>query len=149
MVIFDTNVLVSAALLSGSRADLCLRTVLSKPAPLIFSSATYEEIADVLMRPKFDHYVARQSREALLRTWKEAGVFIPDGALREAVCECRDSDDDKFLELALASGAVAILTGDPDLLSLDPWRGIRIVKLQNFESVVLPLIGISLPNPKG
>lgn len=141
MVIFDTNILVSAALLSGSRADLCVRTVLSSKLPLIFSTANHDELANVLMRPKLDCYVSRRTRETLLRTWRKASVMFPDAALREKVRDCRDPDDDKFLELALASGARAIVTGDADLLVLDPWRGIRIVKLTNFEKVVLPLIG--------
>ena len=141
MVIFDTNILVSAALLSGSRADLCVRTVLARQLPLIFSTGTYDELADVLMRPKLDRYVSRRTRETLLRTWRKACVMFPDATLREKVRYCRDPEDDKFLELALASGARAIISGDADLLVLDPWRGIRIVKLTDFEKVVLPLIG--------
>ena len=140
MVIFDTNILISAALLSGSRADLSVRTVLARQLPLIFSTATYDELADVLMRSKLDRYVSRRTRETLLRTWRKAAVMFPDAALREKVRDCRDPDDDKFLELALASGAHAIVTGDADLLVLDPWRSIRIVKLTDFEKVVLPLI---------
>ena len=140
MVIFDTNILVSAALLSGSQADLCVRAVLARNIPLIFSAATYDELADVLMRPKLDRYVSRRTREALRRTGHKAAVISPEAALREEVRDCRDPDDDKFLELALASGARAIVTGDKDLLVLDPWRGIRIVKLADFEMVVLPLI---------
>ena len=140
VVIFDTNVLVSAALLSGSSADLCVRNVLARQLPLVFSTATYDELADVLMRAKLDRYVSRRTREALLRTWRKAAVMFPEAALREEVRDCRDPDDDKFLELALASGARALVTGDADLLVLDPWRGVRIVKLTDFEKVVLPLI---------
>jgi len=142
VVIFDTNILVSAALLSGSRADLCVRNVLARQLPLVFSTATYEELADVLMLAKLDSYVSRRSRESLLRTWRKAAVMFPEASLREQVRDCRDPDDDKFLELALASGALAIVTGDADLLVLDPWRGIRIVKLTDFENVVLPLIEV-------
>jgi putative PIN family toxin of toxin-antitoxin system len=140
VVIFDTNILVSAALLSGSRADVCVRAVLARQLALIFSTATYDELADVLMRPKLDRYVSRRSRESLLRTWRKAAVMFPEASLREQVRDCRDPDDDKFLELALASGARAIVTGDKDLLVLDPWRGIRMVKLADFQMVVLPLI---------
>jgi predicted nucleic acid-binding protein len=68
--------------------------------------------------------------------------MFPEASLREQVRDCRDPDDDKFLELALASGARAIVTGDTYLLVLDPWRGIRIVKLTDFEKVVLPLIEV-------
>lgn len=141
MVIFDTNILVSAALLSGSRADLTVRAVLSRQLPLIFSTETYDELAAVLMRPKLDRYASRRTRGTLLRTWRKASAMFPDAALREKVRDCRDPDDDKFLDLALASGARAIVTGDADLLVLDPWRGIRIVRLTDFEKVVLPLIG--------
>lgn len=142
MVIFDTNILVSAALLSGSHADLCVRAVLARQLPLIFSEPAFEELADVLMRPKLDRYVSRPTREGLLRTWRKAAVMFPESSLRDQVRDCRDPDDDKFLELALASGARSIVTGDADLLVLDPWRGIRIVKLNDFEKVVLPLLEV-------
>lgn len=99
MVIFDTNILVSAALLSGSRADVCVRAVLARQLPLIFSKATYDELADVLMRSKLDRYVSRRSRESLLRTWRKAAVMFPEATLREQVRDCRDPDDDKFLDL--------------------------------------------------
>ena len=66
MVIFDTNILVSAAVLLGIRADVCVRAVLARQLPLIFSKATYDELADVLMRSKLDRYVSRRTRETLL-----------------------------------------------------------------------------------
>ncbi|MGH7121059.1 MAG: putative toxin-antitoxin system toxin component, PIN family [Acetobacteraceae bacterium] len=40
---------------------------------------------------------------------------------------CRDSTDDKFLEVAVNGRADLILTGDLDLLVLNPFRGIRII----------------------
>lgn len=56
---------------------------------------------------------------------------LGDGALRfaptERVRDCRDPTDGKYLELALAAGAEAIVSSDGDLLALDPWRGVRIV----------------------
>ncbi len=140
MVVFDTNVLVSAALIQGSRADRCVRVVLEHQHPLIFSKATFAELSDVLLRSKLDRYVPKAARRSLLGTWESAAVFFPDAAIHEVVRECRDPDDDKFLELALASRAVAIVTGDPDLLVLYPWRGIRIVKLADFDTMVLPIL---------
>ncbi len=38
---------------------------------------------------------------------------------------CRDARDDKFLELAVNGEASLIITGDADLLELDPFQGIR------------------------
>ena len=40
---------------------------------------------------------------------------------------CRDSKDDKFLDVALNGEAHAIITGDQDLAVLDPFHGVRIV----------------------
>jgi putative PIN family toxin of toxin-antitoxin system len=40
---------------------------------------------------------------------------------------CRDLRDDKFLEVAVHGRADVIVTGDADLLALDPFRGIAIL----------------------
>jgi putative PIN family toxin of toxin-antitoxin system len=56
---------------------------------------------------------------------RDAAIWF-DPAAR--VRECRDPKDDKYLELALASGAETIVSSDDDLLVLNPWRGVRIVK---------------------
>ena len=45
----------------------------------------------------------------------------------ERFAACRDPKDDKFLELAVNGRADVILTGDNDLLVLDPFRGISII----------------------
>ena len=56
----------------------------------------------------------------------------------DVVAECRDTQDNKFLELALSGKGSLIITGDSDLLVLHPFRGIAIVGPQSF--VVLPVI---------
>jgi uncharacterized protein len=45
----------------------------------------------------------------------------------EVVADCRDRKDNKFLDLALAGHADLVISGDSDLLDLDPWRGVRIL----------------------
>ena len=47
--------------------------------------------------------------------------------VREPIVACRDPKDNKFLEVAVAGQAEYIVSGDEDLLVLDPFRGIRIV----------------------
>jgi len=47
---------------------------------------------------------------------------------------CRDPKDDQFLEAAVAGAADFIVTGDADLLALDPFQGIRIVNPASFLS---------------
>ena len=47
--------------------------------------------------------------------------------VRRRVRVCRDPNDDKFLEVAVSGGAEFIVTGDRDLLTLDPFEDISIV----------------------
>ena len=45
---------------------------------------------------------------------------------------CRDPKDNMILELAVSGRADVIVTGDQDLLVLDPFQGIRIVTPEAF-----------------
>jgi predicted nucleic acid-binding protein len=40
---------------------------------------------------------------------------------------CRDADDDQFIHAALAARATLLVSGDRDLLCLNPLGGLRIV----------------------
>jgi uncharacterized protein len=52
--------------------------------------------------------------------------------VREKVRAYRDPKDDKFLELAVNGEADCIVSGDEDLLTLDPFRGIPILTPDKF-----------------
>jgi len=47
--------------------------------------------------------------------------------ITERIAACRDPTDDKFLELAVNGRADLIVSGDGDLLALNPFRQIPIV----------------------
>ena len=67
---------------------------------------------------------------ATLPKWHEAEKLMAEAelvAITERLAECRDPTDDKFLELAVNGQADLIMTGDKDLLVLNPFRGIPIV----------------------
>lgn len=46
---------------------------------------------------------------------------------REQIRVCADPDDDRFLEAAVAANADVIVTGDRQLLALNPFRSIGII----------------------
>lgn len=52
--------------------------------------------------------------------------------ITESIAACRDATDDKFLELAVSGHADCILSGDADLLVLNPFRGIPIINPATF-----------------
>jgi uncharacterized protein len=100
---------------------------------LVFSDATFAELASRVMRPKFDRYVDRSVRERFLSDLMAVAEWVSvTGALRA----CRDPDDDRFLETALNSAGDCIVTGDADLLALDPFRRLRILTPRAFLELV-------------
>ena len=89
------------------------------------SESVLVELLDVLHRPHLARFIDPDLRTALLSQLMELGVrFMPT----IQVTDCRDPKDDKYLELALAADAATIVSSDGDLLVLDPWRGVRILK---------------------
>jgi predicted nucleic acid-binding protein len=50
----------------------------------------------------------------------------------EQVADCDDWEDNRILELALAAGALLIVSSDEHLTGLSPWRGIPILDPQAF-----------------
>jgi len=56
--------------------------------------------------------------------------LVEAGSLDEPVC--RDPDDDFILSGALAAGADCLVTGDEDLLVLEEYKSIRILKPSEF-----------------
>ena len=126
--VFDTNVLVSALLLPDSKPRRALDLALRRGTVLL-SVAVLVELYEVLGRKQFARYVdeedVRKFVAALTREtqWVEVGVEI---------AACRDSKDDKFLELAVSGHATHIVTGDSGLLVLNPFQGIQILSPSSF-----------------
>jgi uncharacterized protein len=122
-IVADTKCLISRLLLPKSMPSQAVRQAVDRGI-LLVSEATMNELADVLARPKFDRYINLEDRQQFLRLLGRIAEFV---ASVYAVRECRDPKDDKFLEVALNGKADLILTGDADLLSLNPWRGVAIL----------------------
>jgi putative PIN family toxin of toxin-antitoxin system len=126
--VFDNNAVVSAVLFEQSVPGRAFYAALDHGEVLV-SQATFAELSEVLARRKFDRYVSREEREQLLV------MFLRDATLveiTEAVRECRDPKDDKFLELAVSGSARCPVTGDQDLLALHPFRGVPILTPAQF-----------------
>lgn len=122
-LVFDTNALVSRLLLPASVPGLAVRKAIDE-AQILLSEPVLDELAEILARPKFDPYVTVEDRQQFLRLLYRVVEMVP---IFHQVRACRDPRDDKVLDLALNGEARAIVTGDDDLIALDPFRGIRIV----------------------
>jgi len=122
-VVVDNSALVSRLLLPHSVPGRAVRKAVDE-AQLLVSEATLDELADVLSRAKFDAYVTIEDRQEFFRLLGRIAELVPT---TYTVRACRDPGDDKFLELAVNGSADLIVTGDQDLLALDPFREIPIL----------------------
>jgi putative PIN family toxin of toxin-antitoxin system len=132
-VVVDSSVLISAFLQPSGRTGAVLEAIRAAGGVLIFSDATFAELASRLMRPKFDRYVDQATRQRFLADLAGVADWV---AIAGAVRACRDPDDDKFLETALAGGVDCIVTGDADLLALDPFEAVRVLTPRQFLDAV-------------
>jgi uncharacterized protein len=127
-LVLDANVIVSSVLSAQGKArqafDLAIATGI-----VLMSDDTFAELSEVLLRPKFDRYSNRTKRETFLDELLGLVEFVK---ITVQIDECRDSKDNKYLELAISGKADSVVTGDEDLLVLHPFRQIPIVSIQTF-----------------
>jgi putative PIN family toxin of toxin-antitoxin system len=128
--VFDSNVLISAALFVESTPRAAVNRA-RRDGILLFYEATLAELVSRLERGKFDRWVSLETRLAFIEGLLGFAEAIE---ITGAEMGCRDPADDKFLETAEAGEAVAIVTGDADLLTLHPWREIPVLKPADFLS---------------
>jgi uncharacterized protein len=122
-IVVDTNVLISRLLMPTSVSGRAVGRAVAT-GQLVVSEATMEELSTVLGRPKFDPYLSIGDRQEFIRLLGRVAEMIP---IVRVVRACRDPGDDKFLEVAVNGRADFIITGDRDLLELNPFMAIAIV----------------------
>ena len=122
-VVFDTNVLISGLLSTTSTPARALEFAATSDQ-MVATSATLRELMTKLLSPKFDRYVSRERRDALLLRLAPVLEIVE---VVEQIRASRDTKDDKFLEAAVNGRADVLVTGDRDLLDLHPYRGVAIL----------------------
>ena len=127
-VVIDTNVVVSA-LLSDRTIPIQVLRMCVTHHEMYASPSSLGELSDVLSRPK----IVKRAFPGLLEFIREEYVsrttIVSIGNL---IPYCRDPRDDHLLALALACQADYLVTGDLDLLALDPFGKTRIVTPGDF-----------------
>ncbi|MCA9498237.1 MAG: putative toxin-antitoxin system toxin component, PIN family [Nitrospirales bacterium] len=127
-IVLDTNAMVSRLLVPDSIPGQAVRRAVEE-GEILMSESTLYELAEVLGREKFNAYVSIQDREEFLRT---LGRIVEMVTILHAVHDCRDVRDNHILEVAINGQAQVIVTGDEDLLVLNPFRGIPIMNPADF-----------------
>lgn len=131
--VVDTNVFVSGCL-GGKHAREIVDGIRQQSFRLVISESLVDELQDVLMRPKFKKEAVFEAAvvEVLDVIRTESDVVAPTLVIKA----CRDPKDNQILEAAVAGRADVIVTGDGDLLELDPFAGIEIMTPARFLEIL-------------
>ncbi len=124
-VVLDTNVFISAFVFGGNPRRV-VQLAEAAAYTLVISQAIQDETERILLQ-KF-HWGRRPMAQACIPVWNLAQVVAPKGV----VTAVDDPDDNRILECALDVGATVIVTGDQDLLRLNPYQEVSILPPAEF-----------------
>lgn len=131
-VVLDANVYISALIRPEGPPGRIIEQFLREATfEIVVSPAIVEETIQALAYPKVRKYVRTGVDPQL---WFEDIILLahlvsgdhPVGAVSV------DADDDKCLAAAVEGRATLVVTGDPDLLTIKEYHGVRIVTPRAF-----------------
>ncbi|MBN4069615.1 MAG: putative toxin-antitoxin system toxin component, PIN family [Alkaliphilus sp.] len=127
-IVVDTNIFVSA-FLGSKNAKFLVKEIINDEYEVVMSQIQLNEIETVLKRKKFEKYISQGEVDEFVSALS-LKIIMP--AIYEIIRDCRDEKDNMILEEAVYGNAKYIITGDEDLLVLNPYRWIRIISLREF-----------------
>lgn len=127
-LVFDTNVIVSALLLIESKPRKAFDRAL-QTGRILLSDETLTELYQVLSRRRLRRYIDPHDIRDFLAALVREAEWID---VKTRLSVCRDPKDNKFLDLAVSGSANYLVTGDSDLLVLNPFRGVTILSPGSF-----------------
>ena len=129
--VLDTNILISALGWKGNPNQVFDRIV-KREVELVISDKQFNELSEALDYPKFQFTEEQKDRfESLIL---EIATFVKP--LEKIDVIKNDPDDNMHLEAAVAGNVEYIVTGDPDLLDLNEFRGIKILTPKEFLELI-------------
>ncbi|OYQ64371.1 putative toxin-antitoxin system toxin component, PIN family [Pseudanabaena sp. SR411] len=130
-VVIDTNIWIS--FLIGKTLSGLSEAIISGQVIVLFSNDLFSELIEVLNRPKFKKYFSASAIEELIALLYEKIELIE---IINHFNDCRDLKDNFLLDLAVSGHAHYLVTGDADLLILNPFHGVEIISYQAFQNVI-------------
>ena len=125
-IVIDTNVVASAIFFGGRPRDLIEKLMLHDVTAYV-SQEIVEEYQNTVQRLK-DKFPGKKVTIPLTQIVSACLLIEPTTDIKV----CRDPDDDKFIECAVDSKSVYIVSGDHDLLVLKKYHDIEIITIAEF-----------------
>lgn len=126
--VYDTNVIVSAALYEESLPALLLSLALEDEVRLFVSPALLHEYETVLKRPRFK-LDENKIMELMKKINRTAVMVTPTKKL--SILKT-DEADNRILECALKARVNFIVTGNKRHFSFEEFKGVKIVTPREF-----------------
>jgi len=123
----DTNILISALGWTGNPKQV-FDKIVNGEVELVISNEQFNELSEAIEYPKFQF--TQQQKDRFKSLVLELSNFVKPLERIDAVK--KDPDDNMVLEAAVAGNAEYIVSGDPDLLELKEFRGIKIRTPRKF-----------------
>ncbi|MEO6684144.1 MAG: putative toxin-antitoxin system toxin component, PIN family [Ginsengibacter sp.] len=101
LFVFDTNILIGS-FITNSKATIAFEKAKDN-GKLLVSDDTFNEFCDVFIRKKFDKYLSLETRLDILNGFQKVAIF---SKVSVTITDCRDSNDNKFLELAISQSGI-------------------------------------------
>ena len=127
-VVIDTNIWIS--FLIGKTLIGLRDAIISGRITILFSEELFAELIEVLQRPKFKKYFSATAIEQLIVLLYDRVEWIE---ITRHFDDCRDKKDNFLLDLSVSGHANYLVTGDDDLLTLNPFYGIEIISYRTFQ----------------
>lgn len=126
-IVLDTNVLIAGLLSPFGACGEIVLMISSGELTLSFDARILAEYDEVLRRPKFNF--EEEKVTALLDYIVYRGQTVASSPLTDSL---PDHDDEAFLEVALASQAACLVTGNQNHFPAELCRGTKIFSPREF-----------------
>lgn len=130
-VVIDTNIFLSGLLNESGASAKLIEYLRNGTFSLILSSDVFDEYANVIFDFNNDVLI-EDAVELFLMILQRSNFVIPT----EKHDVCRDKDDNKFIECAVAAHADFIVTKNIKHFPRKHYEGTKIVKIRDFLKIL-------------
>lgn len=131
IIVLDTNAVISGILKLYSPSAAILRLVAEGAIQATYDLRALAEYRDVLTQTEFNF--SQDTVDAFLTQIEQEGLSV---SCRPLKSHLPDPDDEPFLEIALASKATAIVTGNKRHFPKREYEGVKIFSPAEFVKVM-------------
>ncbi len=134
-IVIDTNLYIS--FLISKILKKLINKIINNKIEILTSIEQKKEVFDVINRDKFKNYFGEEEKIELFYLIESVSKEVN---IKKKVHDCRDKNDNFILNIALNGKADYIITGDIDLLVINPYKGIKIFSYKEFKEKIFNII---------